>query len=201
MQARIEPRFLLNTLAQVKRLYNERLTTGEQLLDALIAHLHAVVPRLRDTSSTVGHELELIRTYLAIARLRMDERLAFTVEVSDSQLASARIPAMLLLPLIEHAISLGFAEWHASGSIVVEATATRNAIQLRILVSGSDVVWRDGDTEITNLRERLATLYAGKARVTLSQPGTGQTEAVLEIPRRPVLGLQNVESDLRGLMA
>lgn len=194
MQARIEPRFLFNTLAQVKRCYSEDPARGEQLLDALIAHLRAAVPRPRGTSSTVGHELELVRTYLVIARLRMDGRLAFTVEASGARVADARIPAMLLLPLIEHAILRGFAEWHASGAIRVEATSTGAAIRLRILQSGIDIASTEGDREITSFRERLAALYGGEARLALSRPEPGQTEVLLDIPHRPVLPRRSPEA-------
>ena len=186
MQARIEPRFLFNTLAQVKRLYAEDPATGEQLLDALIAYLHAAVPKLRGTSSTVGQELDLIRAYLAIARLRMDERLTFTIDTNGAGVANVRIPAMLLLPLVEHAISRVGAEWHTSSSIRVEATKMCDGIQVRIVQSGVNVTSGDDGREITVLRDRLAALYGSEARLVFSRLEAGRTEAVLEIPERPV---------------
>ena len=53
MQARVEPKFLFNTLTHVKQAYAQGGTQGAGLLDALIAYLRAAMPKMRDTSSTV----------------------------------------------------------------------------------------------------------------------------------------------------
>ena len=185
MQARIEPKFLFNTLAQVRRLYEQDPKSGEQLLDALIAHLRAAVPRLRGTSSTVRQELELVRSYLAIARLRTGERLVFTIEAVGARIADARIPAMLLLPLIDYSLSQGLVEWHATGAIRIEASTTQDQITFRILQSGVDAGVVKDDEGIAMLRERLSLLYGTVARLAIEWPQAGQTEAVLDIPRQP----------------
>ena len=61
LQARVEPKFLFNTLAQVQELYDQDCVRGERMLDDLLADLRAAMPRIRETSSTVGQELELAR--------------------------------------------------------------------------------------------------------------------------------------------
>ncbi len=81
MQARIEPRFLLGTLAQVEALYDRDSQTGDRMLDALIAYLHAALPRLRSQRSTLGQEVELAESYLRIMQIRMGSRLSFRVDV------------------------------------------------------------------------------------------------------------------------
>ena len=68
MQARVEPQFLFNTLAQVHDLYRVDAARGQRMLDELIAYLRAAMPKMRDTSSTVGQEIELVRAYLVIVR-------------------------------------------------------------------------------------------------------------------------------------
>ena len=66
MQARVEPQFLFNTLAQVEHLYESNPALAERILDDLIAYLRAAMPLMRSTSSTVAQEIELARTYLDI---------------------------------------------------------------------------------------------------------------------------------------
>ena len=106
MQARVEPQFLFNTLAQVKRLYEQDRALGEHMLDGLIAYLRAAMPKMRDTSSTVGQEIELVRAYLAIVKVRLGDR--FTYEIESSPAANAtRMSPMMLLPLVDHVLARG----------------------------------------------------------------------------------------------
>lgn len=182
MQARIEPQFLFNTLAQVKLLYARNHVAGERLLDALIAYLRAAVPKMRETS-TIRHEIDLAREYLSIARLRMGERLDFSIDVVADQVANARMPAMILLPLVDHAIAHASTEWHATGSIRIRATETTGGICLEVIGAGIDLTADvEGDT-VTGVRKRLTSLYGRTATLALERREAGDSVAILQIPR------------------
>jgi len=181
MQARIEPQFLFNTLAQVKLLYARDHTGGERLLDALIAYLRAAMPKMRETS-TVGHELELVRTFLSIARLRMGERLVFSIEPFADQVANARMPAMILLPLVDQAIAHAPAEWHATGSIRIRATATTGGICLEIIGVGIDLTAGADGGIVAGVRGRLTSLYGRTAALALERREARESVAILQIP-------------------
>src|SRR5262249_11070303 len=107
MQARVEPQFLFNTMAQVKRLYDVDARLGERMLDELIASLPEAMPQMRDTTSTVARETELARAYLAIVKVGLGDTLRAELRISDES-AHGRMPPMMLLPLIDHAIAHGF---------------------------------------------------------------------------------------------
>jgi Histidine kinase len=108
MQARVEPPFLFNTLAQVKRLYEMDATLAQRMLDDLVAYLRAAMPHMRDTSSTMKQEIELARAYLDIVKIRLGDRLAFDIQVPEGA-GDVRMPPMMLLPLIDHAVVRGLA--------------------------------------------------------------------------------------------
>ena len=181
MQARVEPRFLLNTLAQVRRLYEIDAGIAARMLDDLIAYLRAAMPLMRDTSSTVAQEIELARAYLDIVRLRLGERLTVRTEVPP-EAAALRLPPMLLLPLIDHAIVHGLEPPTAAGAIRIGATAASGRLLVTIADSGAGFVPEvDGDA-IAAIRERLEALYAGDARLELRRGGGDPTVAVLDIP-------------------
>jgi hypothetical protein len=193
MQARVEPQFLFNTLAQVERLYHERPELAERMLDDLIAYLRAAMPLMRDTASTVGQEVELARTYLDIMKIRMGERLAFEIRVPEG-LEAARMPPMMLLPLIDHAIVHGLERQRAEGTLGIAIDVAANRLRLRIADSGAGFVPGVGGDGIASIRERLAALYGDDARLDLhAQNAGGGTEAVLDIPleyaqpNRPVM--------------
>ena len=66
LQAQIEPHFLFNTLANVRRLYQMDLAAGRAMLDNLMRYLEVALPRMREERSTVGRELSLIEAYLKV---------------------------------------------------------------------------------------------------------------------------------------
>ena len=185
MQARVEPQFLFNTLAQVKRAYAHNAALGKQILDALIAYLRAAMPKMRDTSSTVGQELELVRAYLDIVHLRLADRLTFAIEPLDDGVPGARMPAMLVLPLVDHAIAHSVAEWHSAGSIRVRTAIANQKIRFELSQTGGDDA-AENDERILAIRERLAALYGGEASLVMQRLEPNGTVAVLEIPHQRV---------------
>ena len=179
MQARVEPQFLFNTLAQVRDLYRADAALGERMLDELIAYLRAAMPRMRDTSSTVGQEIDLLRAYLAIVRLRLAGRFAFEIDLPQ-ELVNARMPPMMLLPLADHVITHGFARSELRSRIRLAVAAVGDRLRLAIDRVGFEP--DAGDERIAGIRERLAALYGDDASLTLRTQEAGTTHAVLEIP-------------------
>jgi len=184
MQARVEPQFLFNTLAQVRDLYPASAARGERMLDELIAYLRAAVPKMRDTSSTVGQEIELVRAYLGIVRLRLGERLAFEIETRE-QIANARMPPMMLLPLVEHAIMHGLAGSQATGSIRIRTAIADQKLRFEISGNGDGFLPDNEGEDIAGIRERLTALYGSAASLVLQEQEKDATKAVLELPFEP----------------
>jgi LytS/YehU family sensor histidine kinase len=184
MQARVEPQFLLNTLAQVRDLYRASVSQGERMLDELIAYLRAAMPKMRDTSSTVEQELDLVRAYLGIVSLRLGERLAFDVEV-PGEVAHARMPPMMLLPLVDHAIVHGLAKPQATAVLRIRSRIADKKLRLEIADSGLGFAPGSEGEGIAGIRERLSALYDGDASLVLQQKKAYATEAVLEIRYEP----------------
>ena len=181
MQARVEPQFLFNTLAQVRDLYDVDKARSELMLDELIAYLRAAMPKMRDTSSTVGQEIELVRAYMGVVRLRLGERLAFEIETPE-QVADARMPPMTLLPLVDHAIAHGLGAPKATGSIRIRAGIAEGKVRLAIADSGVGFLPETEGDAIAGIRERLAALYGDAARLELRRIDATVSTAVLEIP-------------------
>ena len=181
MQARVEPQFLFNTLAQVRALYREDAARGERMLDELIAYLRAAMPRMRDTSSTLGQEIDLVRAYLGIVRLRLGERLSFEID-SPAAIADTRMPPMMLLPLVDHAIAHGIAASRAGGAIRIHAALDGGTVRLEIADSGVGLLPGAVGEGIAGIRERLAALYGGAASLALHEQADASTEAVLQFP-------------------
>ncbi len=181
MQARVEPQFLFNTLVQVERLYELDAVLAARMLADLIAYLRAAMPLMRETSSTVARELQLAQAYLDIVGMRLGDRLAITIEMPAGG-EDMRMPPMMLLPLIDHAIVRGFAPASAAGEVRIRTEVDRGRLRLTITDSGAGFV---PDTDVDGLapvRERLAALYGDQAALQLRRSGPNSTEAILDIP-------------------
>ena len=179
MQARIEPQFLFNTLGQVRALYDTDAGRGGAMLDHLITYLRAALPQLRDTASTLGREAALANAYLDIVRMRCGDRLRFAIDIA-ARLDQARVPPMMLLPLIEHALE-GTGPAEAIG-LRIGATGEDRALRLQIETSSSAFADRSAAADLDHITERLHALYGDQARLRLERSGSGASRAVLEIP-------------------
>jgi hypothetical protein len=183
MQARVDPRFLFDTLEEVKRLYAADAVVGERMLDELIAYLRAAMPKMRAKSSTVGQEAELARSYLAIWRIELGERLSFRVDVPDD-MAEVPMPPMIVLPLIHHAIAARRADERGSRSLDIRASRPDGRVEVEISDSAQGLLPNADDSAITAVRERLAALFGDEAVLTFDASGPAGSLAVIDLPGR-----------------
>ena len=80
LQAQVAPHFLFNTLANVQALVETGSPKAPDVLRSLVAYLRAAVPRLNEPVTTLGQELDLVRAYLELMRMRMPDRLSVRTE-------------------------------------------------------------------------------------------------------------------------
>ncbi|MEO8752269.1 MAG: histidine kinase [Casimicrobiaceae bacterium] len=187
MQAQVEPAFLLGTLEDVGRLNETEPDLGDRALDALILFLRAALPRLRETTSTVSKEVDLSCAYLAIAKVRLKDRLVFHVDTPEEAL-DARMPPMVLLPLLEGAVNRDTAAI-ASRTITIGAAIGGGRLTLTIADTGAGFAPEGpGESISSGIRERLDALYGQAASLALQHNEHRGTCAVLEIPHERVEG-------------
>ncbi|HEV8553558.1 MAG TPA: histidine kinase [Casimicrobiaceae bacterium] len=181
LQARVEPQFLFNTLAQVRALYESDPAKGGQMLGDLIDYLRAALPRLRDSTSTLEREVELAIAYLKIMQVRLGDRLAFQVDVQDA-VRAARMPPMLLLPLVDYVLVHGLAPPPASGTIRIATGRAAGKLRVEIADSGGGFAKGCADDDLRDIRERLHGLYGDQGTLAFASSSGHRTQAVLEIP-------------------
>jgi signal transduction histidine kinase len=170
MRAQIEPHFLFNTLANVKRLCQNDIGRGLTMLDNLVRYLRAALPQLRAGATTLGQEADLVNAYLDVLQIRMGSYLTYSIDV-PSEIRDFPFPPMMLLTLAENAIKHGLAPSPEAGRIDIVA-CQRNG-QLIVSVADTGVGFggaKTGGTGIglANTRARLAALYGPGAELQLS---------------------------------
>ncbi len=181
MQARVEPRFLFNTLAQVEQLYRDDPPLAARMLDELIAYLRAAMPRMRDTASTVGQEVDLVRAYLGIVRMRLGERLDFRLDL-PADAHHARMPPMMLLPLVDHAVVHGLERGAAEGRLDLRVEVGGGRLRLLLRDTGAGFLPDPARDALPELQDRLRALYGNDAALRLAPDADRGTRAVLDLP-------------------
>jgi hypothetical protein len=184
LQAQVEPHFLYNTLASVQALTEVDPSRANAMTGHLIQYLRSALPKMRESSSTVGQEMELVRAYLNILQMRMGKRLAFEIEMPP-ELVDAPFPPLMLPSLVENAIKHGLEPQREGGTVRITAAADGNALRIAVADTGrgfSDTVVGTG-VGLSNIRERLAALYGDKGKLTLVANEPHGVIATLEVPR------------------
>jgi signal transduction histidine kinase len=182
MQAQVEPHFLFNTLANVRRLYHVEPPAAQAMLRDLSRYLTAALPRMRDAHATLGQELTLVDAYLSVQKIRMGDRLTFEIDAPES-LRGTTVPPMMLMTLVENAVKHGVGPVPEGGHVRVSARLVDERLRLQVADTGRGLQESSGSgTGLANIRARLNTLYGTAARLLLAQDPGGGVTATLEIP-------------------
>jgi signal transduction histidine kinase len=184
LRARLNPHFLYNALnAAVTLARTGRGEETSRLLEELTGLLRYV---LDDRSALVSLDAEatFIRRFLSVQQVRFGARLRATLDVDDA-VRMARVPALLLQPLVENAVEHGLASDAQAGEVRVTARAAGERLVLTVEDDGpgpGQGSARGTGIGLETTRERLATLYAGAATLSLAPRAPRGTVATIEMP-------------------
>ncbi|HLX29940.1 MAG TPA: histidine kinase [Casimicrobiaceae bacterium] len=184
LQSQIEPHFLFNSLAHVRRLYRTDPAAGRLMLRYLSSYLGAAQPVLRERGIALGQDLALAVAYLNIQRIRMGSRLAFEIDVPDA-LRETSVPPMMLTTLVENAIKHGLSPLPEGGVVRIAAHAAAGSVRILVSDTGQGFQANLGSgVGLANIRARLAILYADAASLSLFQGTPRGITASVAVPAR-----------------
>ena len=167
LQAQIEPHFLFNSLANVRRLARLNPASGAALLAELTRYFESTLPRLRADDSTLEREAELARAFLAVHQIRMGDRLGVEFAIPAALLA-IRFPPMMLLTLVENALKHALGPLPEGGRIRIGAARDGGSVHVSVADTGRGLVPGYGKgSGLANIRARLKSSYGAAARLTL----------------------------------
>jgi signal transduction histidine kinase len=192
MQAQVEPHFLFNTLASIDHLIETDPPRASTMQKNLIALLRASMPTMREANHgaprDLSREMAVIKPYLEILKVRMEERLTTRIEVPDG-LLSAEFPPMMMQSLVENAIKHGLEPKPEGGEILIRCEIVHG--KLNIVVADTGLGFGKAATAgtgvgLANIRERLQLLYGREANVTVSENKPSGTVVTIAVPYRTV---------------
>jgi len=182
LQAQIEPHFLFNTLSNILSLLETDLEKGKYMLEDLIHYLRTSLSKTREETTTIGQEMEMIRAYMNIFKVRMGDRLRYQVDVPDS-INDIPFPPMLIQPLVENSIKHGLEPKIEGGEVFIRGEENEEILRLEIVDTGVGF-YEEGDpgTGLSNIRERLQSIYGDKGRLILEENRPCGLRAIIEVP-------------------
>jgi signal transduction histidine kinase len=183
LQAQIEPHFLFNTLSNIAGMIRTSPSEAEQTLLNLTTLLRSTLKRTRQNTTTLGEELDIINAYLQIQKIRMKDRLQFEICV-DPDLRDRPLAPMLLQPLVENALKHGVDPLEEGGRVMVSVEQRDEGVVARVEDTGQGInTYSPGTgTGLANIRERLVSLYDGKAHLDLVENEPHGVVATLYLP-------------------
>ena len=198
MQAQVEPHFLFNTLASIDHLIETDPARASTMQKNLIALLRASMPTMREANGDgnasgvrdLGRELAVIRPYLEILKVRMEERLQTEIAVPDG-LLSAEFPPMMIQTLVENAIKHGLEPKPEGGTLRVAAEILHGKMAVSVADTGlgfGRAATAGTGVGLANIRERLQLLYGTRATLTVAENRPSGTVVTVTVPYKTVEG-------------
>ena len=191
MQAQVEPHFLFNTLASIDHLIEFDPKRASQMQRNLISLLRASMPSMRAATDSglrpLDLELAVVRPYLEILKVRMEERLTTDIDVPDG-LLSAEFPPMMVQTLVENSIKHGLEPKAEGGHLAVKAEIRHGKLCVTVSDTGLGfAAAAGGETAgtgvgLANIRERLSLLYGTKGTLTIANNPVGGTIVTITVP-------------------
>jgi LytS/YehU family sensor histidine kinase len=189
LRAQLHPHFLFNTMnAAVARLRTGDTQGAAEVLTNLCELLRHFLTGADAPEGTLKDEIVLVSHYLAIERARFPSRLLAEIDVPEP-LQVARIPTLVVQPLVENAVRHGVARRETPVRVRVEAWRDQDSLIIRVRDDGPGLpaAWKPELARgigLQNTRERIARLYGARGHLSVTSPLAGGVEAVVTLPFR-----------------
>src|SRR5262245_59232981 len=178
LESQLNPHFLFNALNSVRALVVEDPQRAQTMITRLSELLRYTLQSNSREVVPLDEELRAVEDYLAIERVRFEERLTVDLEVEPAA-RRHRVPRMLVLTLVENAMKHGIGRLTHGGVVTVGAAVAGDRLLVRVTNSGSLHMNANGaGLGLSNARERMQLIYGDGASLTLEPDGALVVAAV-----------------------
>ena len=197
LRYQLNPHFLFNTLNSISTLVLLKQTErANAMLSRLSSFLRYSLVGEREGLATVAQETEALKLYLDIERTRFEERLRATFDIAPDAM-EARLPSLILQPIIENAVKYAVTPAEDGADIAVDIRVVAQADGPRLIITvadtgpGIDFTALQGEAPVTtsgtgvglpNIRDRLAQAYGDDHRFELEPNDPNGLIVLIDIP-------------------
>ena len=188
LKMQLQPHFLFNTLHSISALVHRDPETADRMIARLGDFLRLTLENSGAQEVSLQKELEFLRCYLDIERVRFQDRLTTSLDVEPRALDTP-VPNLILQPIVENALRHGVAQRSTPGRVEISAKRENGSLRIQVRDNGpglSAITKSNGKIReglgLSNTRARLAQLYGAAHRFELSNAPGGGLVVTLEIP-------------------
>ncbi len=184
----LAPHFLFNTLNAINAMVRlGEVQRAQEMIQLLGDFLRHALTQDSVETVTLEQELESLKLYLNIEKARFEDRLDLQFDIDPSSVA-ARVPALLLQPIIENAMKYAISESEEGGTLSIASRLAADRLLLEVTDTGPGFESHSGEEGrgigLQNVKERLQTLYADEQQFTLSDNLPTGLKVSIQIPAR-----------------
>jgi two-component system LytT family sensor kinase len=181
LRSRLNPHFLFNTLNTISELIYQDPEKAEKAVMNLSEIYRKTLAMSEKDMIAVSHELELMEAYLENERMRFGSRLEYRVAV-DSDCGPMKIPALILQPFVENAITRGIAPKKEGGTVSITVKPEDGGVLFSIEDTGAGCETFQPGFGIQNVLQRMDLLYRDRYRFDFNSDKGRGTRVTLFIP-------------------
>jgi LytS/YehU family sensor histidine kinase len=183
LRMQLQPHFLFNTLHTISALMHRDVKRADSMIAALSDLLRMSLRSVGVQEVELREELDFLQRYLEIMSLRFGDRLTVTLDI-DPQMLDARVPTLVLQPLVENAFRHGFGDGMRAGQVRVTVRPDGEMLRCEVVDNGRGLP-QNGAREgvgTSNTRARLRHLYGERFSLELTANPGGGARVSLAIP-------------------
>ena len=183
LRMQLQPHFLFNTLHTISALMHRDVKRADSMIAALSDLLRMSLRSVGVQEVELREELEFLQRYLEIMSLRFGDRLTVTLDI-DPDVLDARVPTLVLQPLVENAFRHGFGDGMRAGQVRVTVVPDGEMLRCEVVDNGRGITpvgAREG-VGTSNTRARLRHLYGERFSLELTANPGGGARVSLAIP-------------------
>ncbi|MES3035628.1 MAG: histidine kinase [Gemmatimonadota bacterium] len=192
LRTQLQPHFVFNVLNAVTTLLHADPMAADRMLTRFAALLRVILYEETERHA-LERELELLMRYVELMQLRFGDRIVVEWAVEDAA-RRARVPFLVLQPLVENAYEHGLAGRETGGHVRIGASRTGDRLDLVVEDDGAGIDAQTGSMHgrgnpepahgigLRNTRDRLAQLYGENASLVLERRESGGTRARVTLP-------------------
>jgi two-component system, LytTR family, sensor kinase len=171
LRSQLNPHFIFNALNSIRALIDEDPQIAKKAITRMSRILRSSLMAGRRKLVPLKEEIELVKDYLALEKIRYEERLEYQIDIAQ-ELLDALVPPIMLQTLVENAIKHGISHLPKGGRIKVQAEQRRDQLRLMVINTGtykSRNSEKDKDTAVglENSARRLQLLFGSKSQLTI----------------------------------
>ena len=186
LHAQIEPHFMFNTLSNILSLIDTAPAKAKNMLVDFNLYLRTSLATTRPDMTTLDEEVDTIKAYLNIQKIRLGNRLNYSINIPD-MLLQQPFPPLLLQPIVENAVKHGLEPKVDGGEVIITVNEENGLMRIIVGDTGKGFSSYNNDgVGIKNVKERLRLIYGEKGQLILEENSPNGAKVIIEVPKHDI---------------